>query len=57
MKTVKNEWLHWIILAVPFIYLAMAYPKLPDIVPTHFDASGTPNDYSSKTIFLWITPC
>jgi uncharacterized membrane protein len=37
-----------LLFSLPFIYLAYVYPQLPERVPTHFDASGTPNDYSSK---------
>ncbi|MBL7850082.1 MAG: DUF1648 domain-containing protein [Cyclobacteriaceae bacterium] len=29
--------------------------RLPDSVPSHFDASGTPDDYRGKT-FTWILP-
>jgi len=30
------------------------YPRLPEIIPTHFDGSGIPDDYSSKTSFLML---
>ena len=56
MKTLKSELPHWLILAVPFIYLTIVYAGLPDIVPTHFDVNGTPNDYRHKTSLLWATP-
>jgi uncharacterized membrane protein len=56
MKTLKNEWVHWIILVIPFIYLASVYSALPDIVPAHFHGNGRPNDYSHKALFLLIIP-
>lgn len=34
--------------------IAISMPGLPDIVPTHFDFNGTPNQYGSKNT-LWIT--
>ena len=32
--------------------LINAYPSLPDTIPTHFDASGTPDDTGSKAILF-----
>lgn len=34
--------------------IAISLPGLPDIVPTHFDFYGVPNQYGSKNT-LWIT--
>jgi uncharacterized membrane protein len=30
------------------------FPMLPDRLASHFDASGMPNDWMTKTHFLWI---
>jgi uncharacterized membrane protein len=31
------------------------YPRLPETIPSHFNASGIPDDYSSKTSFLMLS--
>jgi uncharacterized membrane protein len=36
-------------LLAPFLYLALVWPQLPDIIATHFDAQGRPNDWMAKT--------
>ena len=33
---------------LPMIYLWNSWSAMPDVVPTHFDLNGKPNDYSSK---------
>ncbi len=35
--------------ALPFAYLAFLWPSLPETVPTHFDAAGNPNGWSSRS--------
>jgi len=52
----KKEALIWLILLLPFIYSFIVWSKLPDTVPTHFDAKGEPNDYSSKAFALLLLP-
>lgn len=37
-----------LIMLLPILAGLLLWNKLPDQVPTHFDFSGTPNDYSSK---------
>ena len=39
---------------IPFVYLLIIYNHLPDVVPTHFDISGEPDDFSSKGSLFWI---
>ena len=34
--------------------ISFSYPGLPDVIPTHFNFSGEPNQYGSKNT-LWIT--
>ncbi|WP_035562127.1 SdpI family protein [Hymenobacter sp. IS2118] len=40
-------------LVLPLLYLAYAWPALPAQVPTHFDAAGTANGYTSRGN-LWL---
>ncbi len=42
-------------LLVLFGYVIYHFPKLPDIIPSHFNASGQPDDYSAKST-LWLLP-
>ncbi len=34
--------------------VALAYPGLPDRIPSHFDASGRPDDYGPKATILLL---
>jgi uncharacterized membrane protein len=38
------------LIALTASYLAITYAAAPAIIPTHFDAAGNPNAYSTKTI-------
>ena len=49
MNKFFKELILWIIIIIPFIYLAMVWKNLPAQVPTHFDLAGNPNDWSDKT--------
>lgn len=56
METKKQTipgWIYILILAVPFIYLAIVWPGLPAQVPMHFDGEGKPNGYGSPGEFLF----
>ena len=54
MKTIKNDWLMWTILLIPFVFIIMYWDKFPEKIATHFDMSGNPNDYSGKAFGLLI---
>jgi uncharacterized membrane protein len=49
MNKFFKELILWILIVIPFIYLAMVWKNLPAQVPTHFDLAGNPNDWSDKT--------
>ncbi len=51
---IKKEILIWIIVILPIIYLASVWNSLPEIVPTHFDLNGKPNDWSHKWVLIII---
>jgi len=44
-----------VLVVLMWLYLLTEYPNLPDIVASHFNAKGEPNDYGSKT-FILILP-
>lgn len=52
MKNFIKELVLWIILIIPYVYLAMIWSELPQTVPTHFDLGGNPNDWSDKSSLL-----
>ena len=49
MNKFLKELILWVLIVIPFIYLAMVWENLPAKVPTHFDLAGNPNDWSEKT--------
>lgn len=49
MNKFFKELILWVLIAIPFVYLNNIWKELPAQVPTHFDLSGQPNDWSDKT--------
>ena len=43
-----------LLVALPLAYLAMVFPSLPAVIPTHFGIDGKPNGYSNKQDMIWI---
>ena len=56
MKIVKKEWLNWVIILIPFIFIAINWDKFPERIATHFGFDGKPDDYSSKVTGLILFP-
>jgi uncharacterized membrane protein len=56
MKTLKQDWLIWLTLLVPFIFIAAYWNSFPDQIPTHFGMDGKPDDYSGKAFGLFSLP-
>ena len=50
MKWLRSIFLGLIALAI--LQVAIYYPQMPDIIASHFDGSGTPNDWAGKTGFF-----
>ena len=48
MNKYFKELILWILIIIPFIYLAVVWKNLPAQVPTHFDFAGNPNDWTAK---------
>ncbi len=55
MKSPKLPNYLWLVVAVPFIYLAYRYPGLPAEIPIHYNFQGEADGRASKMI-LWIVP-
>jgi uncharacterized membrane protein len=54
MNRFLKELILWILLAIPFVYLAMVWKELPAQVPTHFDLAGNPNGWSQKSTLPYL---
>ena len=57
MKTLKNDWLIWIFLITPFVFIGIYWNQFPDKFPTHFNFKGEADDYSNKLQGLLLMPC
>lgn len=56
MNKLTKEVILWIFILLPFIYLFMIWDKLPETVPTHFNIKGEADDWSHKTMLIYL-PC
>jgi len=52
MNKFFKEFVLWILILLPIVYLATIWQKLPEIVPTHFDMNGEANGWSHKYILI-----
>ena len=56
MKT-RTFWLIYLILMLLTAAVTLwAYPRLPDIIPTHWNAQGQADNFSEKSGSIWILP-
>ena len=56
MKTLKIDWLIWIFLLTPFIFIGIYWNQFPNKIPTHFNFDGIADDYSDKLQGLLLLP-
>lgn len=56
MKTVKKDWLIWLIILSPLVLIIFSWNDFPDQIPTHFGIDGQPDDYSGKAFGLFLLP-
>lgn len=54
MNKYLKESMLWVIMLLPFVYLANVWNILPEQVPTHFNMDGNADDWSSKTSLIYI---
>lgn len=56
MKTThKNEWIFWLLLTAPFIYLTIVWNSVPETVPSHWNIKGEVDAWSSKTFLIILS--
>lgn len=53
MNKYLKEFLLWVLIALPYVYLATIWNQLPEQVPIHFNY-GVADNWSSKTALLYI---
>jgi uncharacterized membrane protein len=54
MNKYLKESVLWVLIILPYVYLATIWNKLPDQVPTHFNISGNADAWSGKTTLLFL---
>lgn len=56
MKTTNltREVILWAIISIPLVYLALAWPDLPERVPVHFNLKGETDGWAGKTALIFI---
>jgi uncharacterized membrane protein len=55
MNKYLKESVLWVLIVLPYVYLAVIWPKLPGQVPVHFNLRGEADGWSDKN-FLLILP-
>jgi len=53
----KKELIPLMLIIACFIIGIFYYPQLPDQVPSHWNAQGEIDDWSSKDFAIWFFPC
>ncbi len=53
-QTIFRELLLLLLAILPVAYLLINWKLLPDQMPIHFELNGQPNDYGSKSIFIYL---
>lgn len=56
MKTLKKDWLVWLIILAPIVLIGLRWSDFPNQIPTHFGIDGKPDDYSNKAFGLFLLP-
>jgi uncharacterized membrane protein len=56
MKWLKSEWPQLLVLLLPFCAAALLWDRLPDRMPSHWNARGEIDGYASKTFAACFVP-
>src|SRR5688572_15403652 len=51
-----RKWIPLLIVAAAFLASALVYPRLPERIPTHWDLSGRPDEWSNRIWGAWSVP-
>lgn len=55
-ETIKRDWYMLLIVLAGFVIGAVFYPRLPAVVPTHWNGAGDPNGYGPKFVAAFLPP-
>jgi immunity protein, SdpI family len=51
-----RKWYPWVLVAAAFVFTAVVVNRLPERVPTHWNAHGEVNGWSSRAFAAWLMP-
>lgn len=51
-----RKWYPWLLVAAATVFSLAVYNRLPDRVPTHWDAHGVVSGYGSRLFATWLMP-
>ena len=54
MNKYLKESVLWVLIVLPYVYLAIIWNKLPEQVPTHFNIAGNVDAWSGKATLLFL---
>src|SRR5659263_284903 len=54
MNKYLKESVLWVLIILPYVYLAIIWNQLPDQVPTHFNIEGNVDAWSGKTTLIFL---
>ena len=55
-KNWRSDWPQWIILAGMFLAGAIAWPRVPDQIPVHWNINGEVDRYGGRFEGVWLLP-
>jgi uncharacterized membrane protein len=47
--SIRNEWPFWMLLAAMFLASALAWPRIPERFPMHFDLHGKVDHWGTRS--------
>jgi uncharacterized membrane protein len=51
-----RKWYPWVLAAAAFAFSAVVFNRLPPTMPTHWNAHGDVNGWSSRAVAAWLSP-
>lgn len=51
-----RKWYPWVLVAAAFVFSAVVFNRLPERVPTHWNAHGEVNGWGSRAFAAWLSP-